>query len=84
MMKINKRIFWRYEPNFKKPKSIIYFIDKHKLYELTPPYYYYLKLVDKESVEDFKNLLRYSKDDILSEIAQLENNLLKLGVIYDD
>lgn len=68
----------------KKPKLIIYFIDKHKLYELTPSYYYYLKLVDKESVEDFKNLLRYSKDDILSEIAQLENNLLKLGVIYDD
>ncbi len=84
MIKINKRIFWRYEPNFKKPKLIIYFIDKHKLYELMPPYYYYLKLVEKESVEDFKNLLKYSKDDYLKEISQLENNLLQLGVIYDE
>lgn len=49
-----------------------------------PPYYYYLKLVEKESVEDFKNLLKYSKDDYLKEISQLENNLLQLGVIYDE
>ncbi len=84
MIKINKRIFWRYEPNFKIPKLIIYFIDKHKLYELTPPYYYYLKLVEKESIEDLKSLLKLSKSDALSEITQIEDNLMKLEVIYNE
>lgn len=84
MIKINKRIFWRYEPNFKNPKLIIYFIDKHKLYELMPPYYYYLKLVEKGSIEDLKSLLKYSDGDQLKEISQLENNLLQLGVIYNE
>ncbi len=81
---INKRIFWRYEPNFKNPKLIVYFIDKHKLYELTPPYYFYLKLIEKESVEELKAFLKYSKEDQLKEISELENNLLQLGVIYNE
>lgn len=83
MIRINKEVYWRFEPNFKSPKLIIYFINQNKLYELTPPYYYYLRLVEKNSLEEMLELIKLSDSNLLSDISLIKNNLMQLGVIYE-
>lgn len=84
MKKISKNVYWRFEPNFKSAKLIIYFINEHKLFELTEPYYYYLRLVEKNSLEEVINLAKLADSNLLADLYKIESNLLELGVIYDE
>ena len=50
MKNINNDVFYRFEPNIDNGILIVFFKKSNKIYELTKPYYIFLKCI--ENLED--------------------------------
>jgi len=88
MKKINVDVFYRFEPNLgNNGELIVYLKSSGALYEMTEPYYIFLKEIDKGYT--FESLLNaymckyptLTKEEIISCIETIEKELYELGLI---
>ena len=87
--RINKKIFYRFEPNLEDEGILIIFnIETDDLFELSKPYYEFLQCIEK-GYNEFKqkNYFReyypeISKEELDLSLTEIRKTLLEMGVIY--
>lgn len=88
MKKISSRVFCRFEPNLgENGLLIVFFRDTEEIYEMTEPYYLFLKCL-KENMDREEQIIFFKRkypDLHVSEIEEnltvIEKDLKELGVI---
>lgn len=86
MKKINKDVYFRFEPNLgDEGELIVYFKKSGELFEMTEPYYIFLKGIE-ESAEELLSTFseKYPSlktEEILENIKIIKSELLELGIL---
>jgi len=88
MYKINKEVFYRFEPNLgDEGELVVYFKEANEIYEMTEPFYIFMKGI--ENNHSFNQLIniyidRYpqlKKMEIVDNMHKIEDKLRELRVI---
>lgn len=87
MSSINKNLFYRYEPYIDNGVLIIFFTKKNKIFELTEPYYIYLKSIEnnlnfEQIYLKFKNKYpELDRENINKSLDYIDKKLHEIGVL---
>ncbi|KXG76877.1 hypothetical protein [Thermotalea metallivorans] len=88
MKEISNRVFYRFEPNLEENGLlIVFFRDTEEIYEMTEPYYLFLKCLEK-NMDREEQVIFFNKKYPNLHVSEIEENLMviekdlkELGVI---